>query len=63
MATVVYSAEGKGPKEKGKGKEVAAKAEDKEGSDSDAVWMVTAGDEVVETVDDRVTSWLSGVRT
>ena len=34
--------EGKGPKGKGKEKEVAAKADDKGGSDSDAVWMVSA---------------------
>lgn len=51
--------EGKGPKGKGKGKEVAAKAEEKGGeSDSDAVWMVSAGDEAVDSVSDKVTSWL-----
>ena len=54
-------AEGKGPKGKGKEKEVAAKAEEKEGSDSDAVWMVSAGNEVVDSIDDKVASWLSGV--
>src|SRR5271163_2984307 len=54
--------EGKGPKGKGKGKEIAANAEQKGGeSDSDAVWMVSAGDEVVDMVDDKVTRWLHHV--
>ena len=54
-------AEGKGPKGKGKGKEVAAKAEEKSGSDSDAVWMVSAGDENGVEADDKVIDWLHNV--
>ena len=57
-------AEGKGPKGKGKEKEkeVAAKVEDKGGSDSDAMWMVSAGDSSIdEVIDKRVTGWLHEV--
>ena len=52
-------AEGSGPKGKGKdkGKEVAANADEKGGDDSDAVWTVSAGDEI----DDKVASWLRNV--
>ena len=50
-------AEGQGPKGKGKGKgkEVAASMDDKGGSDLDAVWMVSAGDEIIDNINDRVT--------
>src|SRR5271156_4093562 len=56
-------AEGKGPKGKGKekekDKEVAAKVDDNGGNDSDAVWMVSAGNSVVdEAIDNRLTGWL-----
>ena len=54
-------AEGKGPKGKGKSKEVAAKAEEKSGGDSDAVWMVSAGDENGVEASDRVLDWLRDV--
>ena len=54
-------AEGKGPKGKGKGKEVAAKAEEKSGSDSDAMWMVSMGDESGMEADDKVIDWLRNV--
>ena len=53
--------EGKGPKGKGKGKEVAAKADEKDGNDSDAVWMVSAGDEIIDEVGDKVAVWLQGM--
>ena len=54
-------AEGKGPKGKGKGKEVAAKADEKDGNDSDAVWMVSAGDEIIDEVGDKVAVWLQSI--
>ena len=54
-------AEGKGPKGKGKGKEVAAKADEKDGNDSNAVWMVSAGDEIIDEVSDKVAVWLQGM--
>ena len=52
-------AEGSGlkGKEKDKGKEVAANANEKGGDDSDAIWMVSAGDEI----DDKVASWLRNI--
>jgi hypothetical protein len=56
-------AEGKGPKQKGqdkgkgKGKETAAKADEKGGSDSDAVWMVSTGNDAIDE-DNKVASWL-----
>src|SRR6202522_2828228 len=58
-------AEGKGPKQKGqeqgKGKESAAKVEEKDISDADGVWMATVDDELdifeVGDTDDRDVMW------
>src|ERR1700678_45668 len=56
-------AEGKGPKSKGKGKEkeVVAKVDENGERNSDAVWMVSIGDEVVDEIDDKVASWLQDI--
>ena len=41
---------------------MTATTDDKAGDDeSDAVWMVSAGDEIIEGIDDRVASWLQNV--